>query len=160
MCSYSGMWPTANVRTTLQKGSGLIAALLTPKAKSPSTRLLATSRLGGVVADVSECEAQFLVSGVAHGHPTGVHGSGSYQRRAVACIHLRGKSIIPYRSQPSGRHRDRHSSAHTGPLSIRSYSGGGGGMRALLACGRCSSLLPGESLTINTAVLDRLTTSR
>jgi len=157
-CSYSGVWPTADGRTTLQKVSGLIAALLTPTAKTPITRLLATSRLGGVVADISKCEAHILVSDVAHGHPKGVHGSGSNQWLPGAFNDLRGKWIISYRSQPGGRHRDRHASAHVVALSIRSYSGGGGGMRVLLACGRCSDPLPGESLTITTSVLDRLKT--
>jgi len=72
------VWPTADGRTTLQKVSGLIAAILTPTAKSPSTWLFATSCLGGAVAEVSECEAQFLVVIVVHGHSTGVYGSGSY----------------------------------------------------------------------------------
>ena len=47
---------------------------------------------------------------------------------------------------------------HAGPSSIRPYSCGGGGMRALLACGQCSHLPPGKSLTLSTAVLARPTT--
>jgi len=47
---------------------------------------------------------------------------------------------------------------HAGSPSIRPYSGGGGGMQALPACGRCSHPPPGKSLTISTSVLARPTT--